>query len=53
MDFYEKLIEEISSAESYLEDAEAEGWREDAIEFQKNYLDALLKVKEMAKEIYD
>ena len=51
-DFYRLLGAEILSAESYLEDAEGEGWTEEAIEFQKKYVQKLKEVQEMAKEIY-
>lgn len=50
--FYEQLIQEINSAESYLEDAVEEGWTKEAIIFQKRYLAKLCELKEMAKEIY-
>lgn len=50
--FYDELIQEINSAESFLEDAKDEGWTEEAIEFQKKYLDKLCELKEMAQQIY-
>lgn len=50
--FYKELIQEINSAESFLEDAEEEGWTKEAIIFQKRYLAKLCELREMAKEIY-